>query len=277
MKMAAWGRLSWWSWLVKSSENAPPRDATLDAVGALHLQSAAGVSLRDVPSAGHLPLRGRGAAGPGGRGSLDRVGRGGRLRVEDRSGDAGAVLAGLPAPTDRRVLVGMAAGDDAGVFLLDQRTALVQTVDVFSPPVDDPFLFGQIAAANSLSDVYAMGGRPLTALSVVGFPAGKLPDDVLRQILRGGLEKMAEAGVSVIGGHSIKDDEIKAGFAVTGLVDPQAIMTNAGMRPGDRLVLTKPLGTGIVALAAQIGRAELQQHRRGGALDGRARTAAPPN
>ena len=168
------------------------------------------------------------------------------------------ILAGLPAPADRRVLIGMAAGDDAGVFLLDQRTALVQTVDVFTPPVDDPFLFGQIAAANSLSDVYAMGGRPLTALSVVGFPVGKLPDDVLRQILRGGLDKMAEAGVSVIGGHSIKDDEIKAGFAVTGLIDPQAIMTNAGVRPGDRLVLTKPLGTGILALAARIGRADPQ-------------------
>src|SRR5208282_6753260 len=103
--------------------------------------------------------------------------------------------------------------DDAGIYLISESLALVQTVDFFTPIVDDPFLFGQIAAANSLSDVYAMGGRPLTALSVVGFPAGKLPDDVLRQILRGGLEKMAEAGVSVIGGHSIKDVEIKAGFA----------------------------------------------------------------
>ena len=168
------------------------------------------------------------------------------------------ILAGLPSPADPRVLVGMPAGDDAGVYLLDEQTALVQTVDVFSPPVDDPYLFGQIAAANSLSDVYAMGGRPITALSVVGFPAGKLPDEILRQILRGGLDKMAEAGVAVIGGHSIKDSEIKAGFAVTGLADPRRIATNAAARPGDRLVLTKPLGTGIIAFAARIGRANGQ-------------------
>jgi selenide,water dikinase len=165
------------------------------------------------------------------------------------------ILAGLPVAADPRVLVGMPAGDDAGVYLLDERTALVQTVDVFTPPVDDPYAFGQIAAANSLSDVYAMGGRPITALSIVGFPAGKLPDEVLRQILRGGLDKMTEAGVAVIGGHSIKENEIKAGFAVTGLIDPRRISTNAAARPGDRLVLTKPLGTGIIAFAARIGRA----------------------
>ena len=166
------------------------------------------------------------------------------------------ILAGLPSHADPRVLVGMPAGDDAGVYLLDERTALVQTVDVFTPPVDDPYAFGQIAAANSLSDVYAMGGRPITALSIVGFPAGRLPDEVLRQILRGGLDKMAEAGVPVIGGHSIKEGEIKAGFAVTGLIDPQRVATNAAARPGDRLVLTKPLGTGIIAFAARIGRAK---------------------
>ena len=165
------------------------------------------------------------------------------------------ILAGLPSSDDPRVLVGMPAGDDAGVYLLDAETALVQTVNVFSPPVDDPYLFGQIAAANSLSDVYAMGGRPLTALSVVGFPARKLPDEILHQILRGGLDKMAEAGVAVIGGHSIQDDQIMAGFAVTGLVDPRRIATNAAARPGDRLVLTKPLGTGIIIFAGQIGRA----------------------
>ena len=165
------------------------------------------------------------------------------------------ILAGLPSPADPRVLIGMPAGDDAGVYLLDEQTALVQTVDVFTPPVDDPYAFGQIAAANSLSDVYAMGGRPITALSIVGFPAGKLPDEILRQILRGGLDKMSEAGVPVIGGHSIKENEIKAGFAVTGLIDPRRIATNAAARPGDRLVLTKPLGTGIIAFAARIGRA----------------------
>jgi selenide,water dikinase len=165
------------------------------------------------------------------------------------------ILAGLPSPADPRVLIGMPAGDDAGVYLLDERTALVQTVDVFTPPVDDPYAFGQIAAANSLSDVYAMGGQPITALSIVGFPAGKLPDEVLRQILRGGLDKMTEAGVAVIGGHSIQENEIKAGFAVTGLIDPRRIATNAAARPGDRLVLTKPLGTGIIAFATRIGRA----------------------
>jgi selenide,water dikinase len=153
------------------------------------------------------------------------------------------------------VLIGMPAGDDAGVYQLDDHTALVQTVDVFTPSVDDPYVFGQIAAANSLSDVYAMGGRPLTALSIIGFPARALPDDILQQILRGGLDKMAEAGVPVIGGHSINDPQIKAGFAVTGLVDPRQIASNAGARPGDRLVLTKPLGTGILGFAAQIGRA----------------------
>jgi len=165
------------------------------------------------------------------------------------------VLQGLPAPDDPRVLIGMPAGDDAGVYQLDENTALVQTVDVFTPSVDDPYVFGQIAAANSLSDVYAMGGRPLTALSIVGFPVRVLPDEVMQQILRGGLDKMAEAGVAVIGGHSINDPQIKAGFAVTGLIHPQRIASNASARPGDRLVLTKPLGTGILSFAAQIGRA----------------------
>ena len=256
--MAAWGRLSWWSWLVKSSEKrrrVMQRSMRLGHCICNPRQACPCEMFRQqdicLCAGEELPV-------PVGEVRLTELAAAAGCASKIDQATLARVLAGLPAPTDRRVLVGMAAGDNAGVFLLDQRTALVQTVDVFSPPVDDPFLFGQIAAANSLSDVYAMGGRPLTALSVVGFPAGKLPDDVLRQILRGGLEKMAEAGVSVIGGHSIKDDEIKAGFAVTGLVDPQAIMTNAGMRPGDRLVLTKPLGTGIVALAAQIGRAELQ-------------------
>jgi len=165
------------------------------------------------------------------------------------------VLQGLPFRDDPRVLVGAPAGDDAGVYRLADDLALVQTVDVFSPSADDPYVFGQIAAANSLSDVYAMGGRPITALSIVGFPIHALPDEALRQILRGGVDKMAEAGVAVIGGHSINDQEIKAGFAVTGLVHPERIVTNAGVRPGDCLILTKPLGTGIMAFAAQIGRA----------------------
>jgi selenide,water dikinase len=181
------------------------------------------------------------------------------------------VLEGLPSPVDPRVLVGMAAGDDAGVYRLDDHTALVQTVDVFSPSVDDPYMFGQIAAANSVSDVYAMGGRPITALSIIGFPARVLPDAMMREILRGGIDKMTEAGVSVIGGHSINDQEIKAGFAVTGLIDPGRIISNAGAQPGDRLILTKPLGTGILAFAAQIGRAP------DGALDAMARGMAQLN
>lgn len=165
------------------------------------------------------------------------------------------VLAGLPELDDPRVLVGAAAGDDAGVFSLGNGEALVETVDVFSPSVDDPYTFGQIAAANSLSDVYAMGGRPLVALSIVAFPIREAPESVMREILRGGIDKMAEAGVPVVGGHSINDPQIKAGFAVTGLVRPEAMITNATARPGDRLVLTKPLGMGITAFAAQIGRA----------------------
>jgi selenide,water dikinase len=165
------------------------------------------------------------------------------------------VLGGLRFPSDPRVLVGAAAGDDAGVYQLDDHTAIVQTVDVFTPSVDDPYTFGQVAAANSVSDIYAMGGTPLTALSIVGFPIRTVPDRVLREILRGGIDKMTEAGVSVIGGHSIKDAEIKAGFAVTGIVDPARVTLRAGARPGDVLVLTKPLGTGIIAFAAQIDRA----------------------
>jgi selenide,water dikinase len=181
------------------------------------------------------------------------------------------VLEGLSAPDDPRVLVGMPAGDDAGVYQLDDETALVQTVDVFTPSVDDPYTFGQIAAANSLSDVYAMGGRPLTALSIIGFPVRVLPDEIMRQILRGGLDKMAEAGVPVIGGHSINDPQVKAGFAVTGVIHPKRIAANAGARPGDRLVLTKPIGTGILSFAAQIGRAPAD------AMDAAARSMAALN
>jgi len=165
------------------------------------------------------------------------------------------VLAGLPSSDDPNVLVGVAAGDDAGVYKVDDSVSLVQTVDVFCPSVDDPYAFGRIAAANSVSDIYAMGGRPLTALSIVGFPVRTAPPDAMREILRGGLDKMKEAGVAVIGGHSIDDPEIKAGFAVTGLINPRRIMTNARARPGDALVLTKPLGVGIIAFAGQIDRA----------------------
>jgi selenide,water dikinase len=144
--------------------------------------------------------------------------------------------------------VGFNTADDAGVFQLSDEQALIQTVDFFTPIVDDPYLFGQIAAANALSDVYAMGGEPLTCLNIVGFPChGDLA--LLREILRGGADKIAEAGAVLVGGHTVQDDEPKYGLSVTGLIHPGRIITNAGARPGDRLILTKPLGTGIVATA----------------------------
>ncbi len=164
------------------------------------------------------------------------------------------ILKNLPPVTDPRVLLGTAAGDDAGVFRLDERHALVQTVDVFTPCVDDPYLFGQIAAANSLSDVYAMGGQPLTALSIVGFPIDDLDGSIMEAMLRGGMEKLAEANCALLGGHSINDPEIKCGFAVTGVMDTEQVIARDRARPGDVLVLTKPLGTGMAAYAAQLGR-----------------------
>ncbi len=166
------------------------------------------------------------------------------------------VLKDLPAVDDPRVLVGIPAGDDAGVYDMGDGTALVQTVDVFTPSVDDPYKFGQVAAANSVSDIYAMGGTPMTAVSVLGFPVRKVPDETMNRILSGGIDKMNEAGVAIIGGHSINDSEIKAGFAVTGTIKTDKIVTNAAAKPGDVLILTKPLGTGIVAFASQIGRAK---------------------
>lgn len=160
-----------------------------------------------------------------------------------------SVLATLPKQSDPNVLVGFDTGDDAGVYLIAPEVALVQTVDFFTPIVDDPWTFGQIAATNSLSDVYAMGGRPVSALSIVGFPNTGRDLDILEKILQGGLAKMQEAGCTVIGGHSIGDEEIKFGYAVTGVVNPKRVLANRGARPGDRLVLTKRLGTGIISTA----------------------------
>ncbi len=165
------------------------------------------------------------------------------------------VLKRLPQRHDPNLLVGFDTADDAAVYRLSDQIAIVQTVDFFTPIVDDPALFGQIAAANSLSDVYAMGGRPLTALSIVAFPASQ-PAELLEQILRGGLEKMTEANCSVVGGHSIRDDDLKFGYAVTGLIDPGKIWRNVGARPGDKLILTKPLGTGVIGTALKQGKAE---------------------
>ena len=169
--------------------------------------------------------------------------------------DLKLVLAGLPEMFDPNVLVGTNTCDDAGVYKIDDNTALVQTVDVFMPSVDDPYTFGQVAAANSLSDVYAMGGRPLTALSIIGFPIETISPRVMTQILRGGMDKMSEAGVVIIGGHSINDNEPKFGYAVTGVVNPNRIIANNTAKPGDVLVLTKPLGVGIISFAGQMGRA----------------------
>ena len=169
-------------------------------------------------------------------------------------GDLSEALAPLARSTDPRLLVGHDTFDDAGVFRLTNDLALVQTVDFFAPIVDDPYTFGQIAAANALSDVFAMGGEPLTALCVVGFPTGKLPLDVLTEILRGGLDKVHEAGAHIVGGHTVVDEELKYGLAVTGTVHPERILTNSTAKVGDVLLLTKPLGTGILTTAAKRGR-----------------------
>jgi len=154
---------------------------------------------------------------------------------------------------DPNLIVGIERADDAGVYKLTDELALVLTIDFFTPIVDDPFVFGQIAAANALSDVYAMGGRPICAMNVVCFPIRTLGVQVLREILKGGLTKMNEAGVTLVGGHSVDDKELKYGLAVTGLIHPDRVLTNVGGRPGDRLVLTKPLGTGILTTAIKAG------------------------
>jgi selenide,water dikinase len=163
------------------------------------------------------------------------------------------VLGALQKSPDARVLVGFETNDDAGVFQLTPELAIVQTVDFFTPMVDDPYAFGAIAAANALSDVYAMGGTPVTALNVLAFPTKTLPPETLAAILRGGADKAAEAGVAIIGGHTVEDDVPKYGMAVTGTVDPRRVITNAGGRAGDVLLLTKPIGTGILTTALKHG------------------------
>ena len=161
------------------------------------------------------------------------------------------MLCQLKKPNDPRLLVGIETADDAGVYQINETTALIQTLDFFTPIVDDPYMFGQIAAANSLSDVYAMGGKPLTAMNIVAFPIGCLPAEVLGDILRGGQDKVIEAGAVIVGGHSIEDSEPKYGLSVTGIVHPDKILTNAGAQPGDLLVLTKAIGTGVLSTAAK--------------------------
>lgn len=168
------------------------------------------------------------------------------------------MLSGIPTQTDPRILVDYRTADDAGVYAwsdVEGVPALVQTVDFFTPIVDDPYLYGQIAAANSLSDVYAMGGRPVTALAIAAFPQDGLHSDDIAQIFRGGFDKLREAGVALLGGHTVQDREIKFGYSVTGAVDRKRILTNTNAKPGDRLILTKPLGTGIIGTAIKFGRA----------------------
>jgi selenide,water dikinase len=164
------------------------------------------------------------------------------------------VLSAIPPSTDHRVLVDFRTADDAGVFRWESGPAIVQTVDFFTPIVDDPYLYGQIAAANSISDIYAMGGRPLTALAIAGFPKEGLEPQTIRAVFEGGYDKLREAGVALLGGHTVQDQEIKFGYAVTGSIDPTRILTNAGAQPGDVLFLTKPLGTGIVGTAIKFDR-----------------------
>ena len=159
------------------------------------------------------------------------------------------MLGALPLPIDPNVLVGFGTSDDAAIYRLTDDLALALTIDVFTPVVDDPYAFGAIAAANALSDVYAMGAKPVAMLSFAGFPRGTLPWGVLEQILHGGADKAREAGVDVVGGHTVDDPEPKCGYAVVGVVDPHHVITNAGGRPGDVLVLTKPLGSGILTTA----------------------------
>ncbi len=165
------------------------------------------------------------------------------------------MLSDLPVPTDPRVLVDFRDADDAGVFVVGD-VALVQTVDFFTPIVDDPFAYGRIAGANALSDVYAMGARPITALAIAAFPARDFPPETVKAIFAGGLSALQECGVALLGGHTVQDTEVKFGYAVTGLVSPAGVWTNGGAREGDALLLTKPIGTGIVATAAKFSRTD---------------------
>jgi selenide,water dikinase len=172
------------------------------------------------------------------------------------------VLGAIPPVDDERVLVDYRTGDDAGVYKWASGPALVQTVDFFTPVVDDPYSYGQIAAANALSDVYAMGGEPRTALAIAALPKDGPGPEVISAIFRGGLDKLREAGVALLGGHTVTDQEIKFGYAVTGEIDPARVLTNAAARRGDALLLTKSLGTGIIATALKFGRASDRQIER---------------
>ena len=171
-------------------------------------------------------------------------------------GDLKEALRDMPFIADPNLIVGMEHAEDAGVYRLSDELAIVQTIDFFTPVVDDPFIFGQIAAVNALNDIYAMGGKPLTAMNVVCFPIGKMDISILRDILQGGLKKIREAGALLVGGHSVDDGDLKYGLSVTGTIHPDRVVLNRGAKVGDKLILTKPLGTGIVSTALKRGMAE---------------------
>jgi selenide, water dikinase len=164
-------------------------------------------------------------------------------------------LKDLPRLSHPNLIVGMERVEDAGVYKINEETAIIQTVDFFTPVVDDPYTFGQITAANSLSDVYAMGGQPITAMNIVCFPSQSMDISVLQAVLKGGLDKMQEAGVVLVGGHSVDDQEIKYGLSVTGTIHPQKVLKKEGSKPGNKLILTKALGTGIISTAVKAGMA----------------------
>jgi len=187
---------------------------------------------------------------------LSQLSHGAGCACKIRPGVLTEVLAKLPRVRNARVITGHENNEDAAVYKLDAKTAVVETLDFFTPMVDDPFVFGQVAAANAISDIYAMGAKPLFALNIVGFAANDLPLTMLSEILRGGAEKAAEAGIPVLGGHSIDDPEPKYGMAVTGLVHPKRVLKNSGARAGDVLILTKPLGSGIISTAIKRGKAK---------------------
>jgi selenide,water dikinase len=184
---------------------------------------------------------------------LTRTVKGAGCAAKLSPGDLDRALCGLDLPVDENLLVGLDKADDAGVYRVSDELALVQTLDFFPPMVDDPFSFGQIAAANALSDIYAMGGVPKTAMNIVAFPAKTMDISVLRAVIEGGLSKLREAGVVLVGGHTVEDSELKYGLSVTGYIHPGRILTKRNLRSGDHLILTKPLGTGIVATAIKAG------------------------
>jgi len=224
-------------------------DAALDAV--------TGVVERLRPAApGAAPAAG---AGAGAAVKLTRFTHGLGCACKLRPQLLEQILHKMPVPSDERILVGSDTADDAAVYKIDERTAIVQTVDFFTPILDDPFQFGAVAAANSLSDVYAMGARPLFALNIVGFPSNRLPMSVLEDILRGAQSKADEAGIAIIGGHTVDDTEPKYGMAVTGIVAPDKVLANRGAKPGDALILTKPIGTGVLSTAMKQGMLEPEQ------------------